>query len=62
MGKVLSFPSGVACKDCGEQISMARRKALPGCTRCDECQREREDDIKRARFFSRPSDIEIIRG
>lgn len=62
MGKIIAFPSGAACKECGEQISMARRKAVPGCTRCEECQREREDDIKRARLFSRPRDIEIIRG
>lgn len=62
MGKVLAFPSGIACKDCGDQISAARRNAVRGCSRCEECQREREAEIKRVRLFSRPNDIEIIRG
>lgn len=62
MAKIFAFPSGVACKDCGDQISMARRKAVPGCKRCDECQREYEQGIKQARRLSRPQDIEIIRG
>jgi formylmethanofuran dehydrogenase subunit E len=62
MAKIIPFPSGVACKVCGEQISLARRKALPGCTRCQHCQGDREEDIRQARRGSRPSDIEIIRG
>jgi hypothetical protein len=62
MGKVIALPSGIACKDCGDQISLARRRAIPGCSRCEECQKDRETEIKRARLFSRPRDIEIIRG
>jgi phage/conjugal plasmid C-4 type zinc finger TraR family protein len=26
------------CEDCGEPIPEARRQAVPGCTRCVECQ------------------------
>lgn len=26
------------CEDCGEPIPEARRKAVPGCTRCIVCQ------------------------
>ena len=26
------------CEDCGEEIPEARRKAVPGCTRCTDCQ------------------------
>ncbi len=62
MGKIVAFPSGIACKECGEQISMARRRAIPGCTRCEECQKDREAEIKRARHYAKSSDIEIIRG
>lgn len=62
MGDVIAMPSGIACKDCGEQISLARRRAVPGCSRCEECQKDRETAIKRARMASRPNDIEIIRG
>lgn len=62
MGKVIALPSGVACRECGDQISLARRRAIPGCKRCEECQRDFEAALKRARLFSRPNDIEIIRG
>jgi ssDNA-binding Zn-finger/Zn-ribbon topoisomerase 1 len=62
MGEVIVMPSGIACKDCNEQISLARRRAIPGCKRCGDCQKERETAIKRARMGSRPQDIEIIRG
>jgi len=30
------------CLDCGEPIPEARRKAVPGCTRCVTCQTEFE--------------------
>lgn len=30
------------CEDCGEPIPEARQKAVPGCTRCVECQSEFE--------------------
>lgn len=26
------------CEDCGEPIPEARRRAMPGCRRCIECQ------------------------
>ncbi|ACL05249.1 transcriptional regulator, TraR/DksA family [Desulfatibacillum aliphaticivorans] len=26
------------CQDCGDPIPEARRKAVPGCTRCLDCQ------------------------
>jgi hypothetical protein len=61
-GNVVMFPSGKVCKDCHDPISARRIKAVPTATRCEECQQEREADIKRARLFSRPRDIEIIRG
>lgn len=33
------------CEDCGEPIPEARRKAMPGCTRCVECASEFERSI-----------------
>ena len=30
------------CEDCGEPIPAARKKAIPSCTTCIECQHERE--------------------
>ena len=30
------------CEDCGGEIPAARRKAVPGCTRCVGCQKEAE--------------------
>lgn len=30
--------SALYCQDCDEPIPEARRKALPGCSRCTECQ------------------------
>jgi phage/conjugal plasmid C-4 type zinc finger TraR family protein len=32
----------VECIDCGEEIPEARRLAVPGCTRCVECQADFE--------------------
>ena len=37
-----SGPSFVHCMDCGEEIPEARRKAVPGVTRCIECQFDSE--------------------
>lgn len=34
------------CIDCGEKISLARRKAMPGCERCVFCQGEYERKSK----------------
>lgn len=33
------------CEDCGEPIPEARRLAVPGCTRCRDCQEEFEHGI-----------------
>lgn len=41
--KVQSFSH---CQDCGEEIPLARQKAM-GVTRCIECQEEFEDYQKR---------------
>ena len=30
--------SALACADCDEPIPVARRQAVPGCTRCVDCQ------------------------
>lgn len=32
-------PSQSHCNDCGEEIPMARQKAVAGCTMCIECQK-----------------------
>lgn len=36
--------SAVECKDCGDDIPLKRRKAMPGCQRCIHCQ-ERQEKI-----------------
>jgi phage/conjugal plasmid C-4 type zinc finger TraR family protein len=30
------------CEECGEEIPLARRKAVPGCTFCVKCQARME--------------------
>jgi len=30
------------CEDCGDEIPVARRQAVPGCHRCIHCQEDRE--------------------
>lgn len=63
MMNVVPFKGGVRCDDCGEQISPARVRILDGkAKRCVSCEDEREGRIARARWASRPQDIEIIRG
>ena len=37
-----SGPSLERCEDCGEPIPERRRQAVPGCTRCIECQEAQE--------------------
>jgi phage/conjugal plasmid C-4 type zinc finger TraR family protein len=37
--------SATECEECGEPIPEARRRAVPGCTRCTECQKEFERQI-----------------
>lgn len=36
--------SAAECKDCGDDIPLKRRKAMPGCQRCIHCQ-ERQEKI-----------------
>jgi phage/conjugal plasmid C-4 type zinc finger TraR family protein len=40
-------PSLSHCNDCGEEIPVARQKAVAGCTMCIECQQHAER-MKRA--------------
>lgn len=41
-------PTGTeACCDCGEIIPRARRLAVPNTTRCTDCAREHEREIRR---------------
>lgn len=35
-------PARVDCEDCGEKIPATRRRAVPGCSRCVDCQVEFE--------------------
>lgn len=62
MAEVLQFTGGMRCKDCSEQIEPERLRLLPDTKRCQGCQVDHENAIKRARMGSRPQDIEIIRG
>jgi len=41
-GAALSAPSALECADCGDPIPEARRLAVPGCTRCRDCQEEHD--------------------
>ncbi|SPD73800.1 Molecular chaperone DnaK [uncultured Desulfobacterium sp.] len=36
--------SAEICEDCGAIIPLPRREAVPGCTRCLECQTEFEKE------------------
>lgn len=36
-------PAPTECIDCGEVIPEKRRKAVPGCVRCIECQKAFEE-------------------
>lgn len=36
------YAAELVCQDCGEEIPEARRKAMPGCTRCVGCQGQHE--------------------
>ncbi len=35
--------TGIYCMDCDDEIPEARRKAMPGCCRCVDCQEEHEN-------------------
>ena len=39
---VVVGPERTACLSCGEDIPEARRRAVPGCARCADCQVEVE--------------------
>ena len=36
--------SAEVCMDCGEPIPESRRRAVPGCVRCVDCQQEHDHD------------------
>ena len=38
----VSRDAAAECEDCGEEIPQARREAVPGCTRCAQCQERYE--------------------
>lgn len=38
---------GIICMACGEEIPEARRKALPGCCLCFDCQEEADRSMGR---------------
>ena len=40
--KTSAAESLTECEDCGEKIPEGRRRAVPGCTRCIECETEFE--------------------
>lgn len=41
--------SATRCEECGEPIPELRRRAMPGCSMCVECQRSAEGDF----FYNR---------
>lgn len=58
---------GVSCKECGDQVPMARVRALglesnPSRVFCAPCQTQREVRERRNRLSERPQDTVIIRG
>jgi len=46
-------PSLLICADCGDDITEDRREAVPGCTRCADCQTVVERMRKRGRCASK---------
>jgi phage/conjugal plasmid C-4 type zinc finger TraR family protein len=38
LGREPANYTGSGCLDCGEEIPVERRHAMPGCRRCIECQ------------------------
>lgn len=36
------YGSEITCMDCSEEIPEARRRAVPGCTKCVSCQEQHE--------------------
>jgi phage/conjugal plasmid C-4 type zinc finger TraR family protein len=41
-------PSRVECLDCGDKIPAERRRAVPGCRRCVDCETVNEKRARRA--------------
>ena len=42
LAQALAAESATECEDCGEPIPETRRRAVPGCTRCIECQTDHD--------------------
>lgn len=42
-------PGTLHCLECGESIAEARRKAMPGCTYCVDCQAASHDNRPQAK-------------
>ena len=41
------------CEECGEEIPLARRKALPGVRLCIHCQEEADKEQKAVNLYNR---------
>ncbi len=51
-----NVPSGESlefCEECGEEIPLARRKALPGVRLCIHCQEEADKEQKAVNLYNR---------
>lgn len=51
-----NVPSGESlefCEECGEEIPLARRKALPGARLCIHCQEEADKEQKAVNLYNR---------
>ncbi len=44
MGKTVA-DSAIECRDCGDEIPLKRREAMPGCQCCIHCQAYREKEF-----------------
>ncbi|MBX9268766.1 Conjugal transfer protein TraR [Chromobacterium violaceum] len=42
LARASSLSSYSHCEDCGDAIPAPRRQAVPGCTRCIDCQQRQE--------------------
>lgn len=45
--EIRSMHGRTHCEECGEEIPVKRREAVPGCRLCVECQRAFETTMKR---------------
>jgi len=67
MAKIVRPAFGTSCHECGEQVPMARVRALglennPTRVFCTPCASTREARVRRARLAERARDTVIIRG